>query len=55
MRGSLRIFLADETGATAIEYAAIGAFVSILIFAATKIIGDKLSTDYYLPVAENLT
>ena len=55
MPRSLRRFLADDSGATAIEYATIGVFVSILIFAATKIIGTKLSSAYYLPVADNLT
>lgn len=55
MPRSLRRFLADDSGATAIEYAVIGVFVSILIFSATKIIGTRLSSAYYLPVADNLT
>lgn len=52
---SLRAFLADESAASSIEYAAIGAFLSILIVAATRLIGTKLSSSYYLPVANNLT
>jgi pilus assembly protein Flp/PilA len=54
MANALRKFLADENGATALEYAAIGVFVSILILSATRIIGTKLSAAYYLPVANNL-
>lgn len=55
MLTSLQKFFADESAATAIEYAAIGAFLSILIVAATRVIGTKLSSSYYLPVANNLT
>lgn len=55
MSHSLRRFLADESGATALEYAAIGVFLSILIISATRAIGTKLSSSYYLPVANNLT
>ncbi|MBY6243336.1 Flp family type IVb pilin [Methylosinus sp. Sm6] len=51
----LRRFLADRSGATAIEYATIGAFVSILIYSATKFIGTKLSSTYLMPVVGNLT
>lgn len=51
----LRRFLEDDSGATAIEYATIGAFVSILIYAATKMIGIKLASRYLMPVVENLT
>lgn len=35
-------FLADETGATAIEYALIGSIVSIVIVAAVTSIGTNL-------------
>ncbi len=52
---SIRNYFADESAATAIEYAAIGAFLSVLIVAATRVIGTKLSSSYYLPVANNLT
>jgi Flp pilus assembly pilin Flp len=55
MPRSLRRFLADDSAATAIEYATIGAFVSILIYSATKIIGVKLSSSYLMPVVGNLT
>jgi len=50
-----RRFLADERGATTIEYALIGVFLSIVILGATRIIGTTLSGAYYLPVANNLT
>lgn len=55
MPRSLRRFLADDRGATAIEYATIGAFVSILIYAATKLIGTRLASAYFMPVVNNLT
>ncbi|ATQ70461.1 MULTISPECIES: Flp family type IVb pilin [Methylosinus] len=55
MQRSLCRFLADEIGATSIEYATIGAFVSILIYSATKVIGTKLSSAYLMPVVGNLT
>jgi pilus assembly protein Flp/PilA len=55
MPRSLRRFLADDRGATVIEYATIGAFVSILIYTATKLIGTKISSAYLLPVVNNLT
>ena len=55
MPNSLRRFLADESGATVLEYAMIGVFLSIVILGATRIIGTKLSAAYYLPVANNLT
>lgn len=55
MPNRLRRFLADDNGATAIEYAVIGFFLSILILSATRIIGEKLSSAYYLPVANNLS
>jgi pilus assembly protein Flp/PilA len=55
MPRSLRRFLADDRGATTIEYATIGAFVSILIYTATKLIGTKISSAYLMPVVNNLT
>jgi pilus assembly protein Flp/PilA len=55
MPNCLRRFLADESGATTLEYAMIGFFLSIVILGATRIIGTKLSAAYYLPVANNLT
>jgi len=55
MPNCLRRFLADESGATVLEYAMIGFFLSIVILGATRIIGTKLSSAYYLPVANNLT
>jgi pilus assembly protein Flp/PilA len=39
-------FLKDETAATAIEYAVIAGFVSIVILAAVQGIGTKLNTTF---------
>jgi Flp pilus assembly pilin Flp len=45
-------FLADETAATSIEYAVVAGFLSILIAAGARVIGQKLSANYYAPVAD---
>ncbi len=39
-------FLVDDSGATAIEYVMIGAFVSILIVGGVTAIGTKISGNY---------
>jgi Flp pilus assembly pilin Flp len=39
MRSSLFRFCADESGATALEYAFIGSLISIVVFTATKYMG----------------
>jgi pilus assembly protein Flp/PilA len=39
-------FLEDESAATAIEYAVIAGFVSIVILAAVQGIGTKLNTTF---------
>lgn len=44
MRRLISRFLAEEAGATAIEYALIAAGISIVILAAVNGIGDKLNT-----------
>jgi pilus assembly protein Flp/PilA len=46
MRSLLARFLSDEAGATAIEYAIIGAGISIVIVAAANGIGTSLSTRF---------
>ena len=38
----LRAFLADESGATAIEYGLIAASISVVIIAAVKLVGTDL-------------
>ncbi len=42
----IRSFLADETGATAIEYGLIAAGISIVIITAVQGIGTKISTNF---------
>lgn len=44
MRAYLASFIADESGATAIEYALIATFISIVIVASLTQIGLKLNT-----------
>ena len=46
MRALIARFLADESGATAIEYALIAAGISIVIVVAVNGIGDKLNTSF---------
>lgn len=46
MRGLFRKFLADESGATAIEYGLIAAGIAIAIIAAVKGVGTQLSTNF---------
>ena len=42
----LRSFLADETGATAIEYGLIAAGIAIAIIGAVQGVGTKLSENF---------
>jgi len=42
----LRAFLADETGATAIEYGLIAAGISLAIIAVVNGLGTKLNTKF---------
>jgi len=46
MLAKCRQFLADESGATAIEYGLIAAGISIAIIAVVKNIGTKLDTTF---------
>jgi len=46
MHGSLRAFIKDESGATAIEYALIAAGIAVAIITAVKGIGAKLNTTF---------
>ncbi len=43
---NLHAFLADESGATAIEYGLIAAGISIAIITAVKGVGSALSTNF---------
>lgn len=47
MRSLFHRFIAEEGGATAIEYAVIASLVSIIIVGATTAIGTKMSTLYF--------
>ena len=46
MTGILREFIADESGATAIEYGLIAAGISLAILAAVNGLGAKLNTKF---------
>jgi pilus assembly protein Flp/PilA len=46
MHGTIRAFLRDESGATAIEYGLIAAGISIAIIAVVKGLGTKLNTTF---------
>ena len=39
-------FLADDSGATAIEYALIGSLIAVFIIAALQNLGTKLSNEF---------
>ncbi|KAF2992473.1 hypothetical protein MJC1_00049 [Methylocystis sp. MJC1] len=47
MRSLFHRFIANEGGATAIEYAVIASLVSIIIVGATTAIGTQMSTLYF--------
>jgi pilus assembly protein Flp/PilA len=46
MASLLKNFIADETGATAIEYGLIAAGISLAIIAAINGLGSKLNTKF---------
>ena len=46
MMKTLKAFLADESGATAIEYGLIAAGISLAIIAVVNGIGSKLNTKF---------
>lgn len=46
MRIKIRAFLADESGATAIEYGLIAAGISVAIIAVVNGLGTKLKTSF---------
>lgn len=46
MRQKITHFLADETGATAIEYGLIASLISVAIIAAAMTMGTKLSSTF---------
>jgi pilus assembly protein Flp/PilA len=42
----LRNFLADEAGATAIEYALIASLIAVFIIGSLQVLGTKLSSEF---------
>lgn len=46
MVASIRIFVADETGATAIEYGLIASLVALAIIASISNLGQKLQNTF---------
>jgi Flp pilus assembly pilin Flp len=43
----IRAFLMDQNGSTAVEYAAIGCFLSILVYAGAQAIGRTLADKHF--------
>ena len=43
---SLKSFVANESGATAIEYALISALIAVFIIGALSALGTKMSSEY---------
>lgn len=50
MRRSFARFLADERGATSVEYVTIAVLISIVIIAGSTSIGGKLSSMHFGPL-----
>ena len=48
MKGYLKKFLTDESGATAIEYGLIAAGIALIIIAAVNALGVNLNTKFGL-------
>ena len=46
MKNILKKFIADESGATAIEYGLLAAGIAIAIISAVKGVGTKLSSNF---------
>lgn len=43
---SIRVFLADQSGATAIEYALIASLIAVFLIGALSALGTKLSSEF---------
>jgi pilus assembly protein Flp/PilA len=50
---SIKKFVANDSGATAIEYALIASLISVAIIAALKVVGTNLNT-VFTEVSSNL-
>ena len=51
----IKQFLCDERAATAIEYAMIGALISIAIVGGVRAIGVAIQNKFYGPISANLS
>ncbi len=51
----IKQFLCDERAATAIEYAMIGALISIAILGGARAIGVAIQNKFYGPLSTNLS
>jgi Flp pilus assembly pilin Flp len=51
---TLRRFIIDQRGTTAIAYGIIGTFLSLAIIAGTRSIGANISANMFAPIANNL-
>jgi pilus assembly protein Flp/PilA len=51
----IKQFLRDKRAATSIEYAIIGALISIAIIAGARAVGLAIQTKFYGPIATNLS
>jgi pilus assembly protein Flp/PilA len=47
-------FVVDQKGATAIEYAMIAAFLSIVIITAVNQLGQNINNSFFNQIAQNL-
>lgn len=51
----IKQFLCDERAVTAIEYALIGALISIAIIGGARAVGVAIQNKFYGPIATNLS
>lgn len=54
MIATIRRFLVEDTGATAIEYGLIASLIAVVIIGAVSVVGSKLTTTFN-EVASNLS
>jgi pilus assembly protein Flp/PilA len=46
MLNSLKLFVTDEVGATAIEYALIASLIAVFIIGSLQVLGTSLSSEF---------
>ncbi|MBX9741260.1 MAG: Flp family type IVb pilin [Beijerinckiaceae bacterium] len=54
MHNLVRRFLANESGATAIEYGLIAGLIAVVIIASVKLVGERIDAKFNI-IANNLT